>query len=192
MPGMQDKHPCPEVEHLSRAKLLALFISEPATLSTPMHKAVTGIFPFYPDHLGHLVEPKDSSSARYFFVKKSSLSYALALLSREVMPSLLVGSITTGMIAFAALLLSLRKSTRAQPLVLMIVFGGLVAFYSIFSSVFGDGYVDLHKHAVGFLVGIALQLAAIIVLLAGWLLRYLPLPNSRKISAFASPSNMAR
>ncbi len=181
VPGIIENHPCPEVAHVSRAKLIGIFISEPRTFFEPMRKAIIGTLPFYPDFLGHLAEPKDSSSQRYLLLKKSSLSYILAKLPADAMPMLALSSIALGIIAFAATLAALPA--RAQPLVSVIMFGGLVSFYSIFSSVFGDGYVDLQKHGVGFLVGVALQIAATGILLAGWLLRQIPSPKATATQA---------
>ncbi len=41
--------------------------------------------------------------------------------------------------------------------VTLIVAGGGVAFYALASSVFGDGYIGMPKHAVAFPIGIAAE-----------------------------------
>lgn len=182
-PGIMQNHPCPEVQHLSRAKLAEVFISDPRTFLEPMRKAIVGLRPFYPDYLGHLTEPNDKNSDRYLLLKKSSLSSALVALPASTMPAIVYGSIFFGIAALGSTCISLRTHACPKPLVLMILFGSAVSFYSIFSSVFGDGYVDLQKHAVGFLVGIAFQVAALVLLLAGWLVNRIPLPETAAAQA---------
>lgn len=39
-------------------------------------------------------------------------------------------------------------------------------FYSVFSSIFGDGYTEIPKHAVGFTIGLAFQVSGLINFLA--------------------------
>jgi len=175
MPDVIQHHPCPEVEHVSRAKLIGIFISDPATLLEPMHKALIRIRPFYPDHIGHMTDPSDGSSQRYLLLKRSSLSTALAALPADYMLSITLASILLGLAAMISIGASLRSRTSPPSFAWMILLGGLFSFYALFSSVFGDGYVDMQKHAVGFLVGLAFQLTGVTFLSVTWLIDRRPI-----------------
>ncbi len=169
-PGVQQEHPCPEVESLSRAKLIGLFISDPATFIEPMRKAIIGIYPFSPPYLGHLENTQDSDSRTYLFMKKSSLSYLLTGIPKNSMPVFVLISTIVSLAALTLIGASTLKPSHNQPFLVMIFLGGLVIIYSISSSVFGDGYAELQKHAVGFLVGVTFQITGASALVVNSLL----------------------
>lgn len=158
-PEVQQNHPCPEVQKLSRAKLIKLFISDPSIFIETIHKATIGILPFYPSYLGHLENAMDSNSERYLLLKKSSLSYALAKMTKDVFYAFVVSSIFLGLplLILGAALKTIDSCNRL--FLMMIGLGSFVILYSISSSVFGDGYHELQKHAVGVLIGIAFQVS---------------------------------
>lgn len=167
-PGVQDNHPCPNVETLSRAKLLGLFVSDPSTFVEPMRKAIIGVHPFYPPYLGHLEDTKDRGTASYQLLKKTSLSDALASIPKNYTPFIFLASMLVGLVAFGAIVVSLSKRTEIRPFLMMLCLGGLVVLYSIASSVFGDGYAELQKHAVGFLVGLTFQIIGAVGFMVHW------------------------
>lgn len=169
-PGVQQKHPCPEVENLSRAKLIGLFISDPATFIEPMRKAIIGIHPFFPPYLGHLENIQDSNSRIYLFMKNSSLSHLLAGIPKDSMPVFVLISTIVSLAVLMLIVASILKPPHSQSFLIMISLGGLVIIYSISSSVFGDGYAELQKHAVGFLVGVTFQIAGATALVVNSLL----------------------
>jgi hypothetical protein len=162
-PSVQQIHPCPEVESLSRLKLIGLFISDPATFIEPMRKAAIGIHPFYPNYLGHLEDKQQSNRFSYLLLKKSSLSYMLALTPKDYMPFFVLTSIFFCLTALAATTFLIPRLHHIRFFLTMIFLGGLVTVYAISSSVFGDGYVELQKHGVGVLIGIAFQITGAIM-----------------------------
>ena len=165
MPGIQKNHPCPEVKNIKRIRLPKLFITDPSTFIVPMRKAAIGIVPFYPSHLGHFEKAPYKNTGRYIMLQKSSFSYVMAKVLKNIMPTFVLADIIISLIA-AFITFSVKSlASHNKFLFALIGLGGFVAFYSIFSSVFGDGYSDLPKHSVCFLIGIALQLSGIIIML---------------------------
>jgi len=182
-PGVQQNHPCPEIEGLRRAKLIGLFINDPATFVEPMRKATIGIHPFYPPYLGHLEDIQQGNSSNYLFLKKSSLSSVLTVIPKDYMPFFVLVSMFASLVALASIGFLISSHNNTQPFVMMICLGGLVIIYSISSSVFGDGYAELQKHAVGFLIGVTFQIAGVITLVANWSLnRPFSLKNEGKMN----------
>jgi hypothetical protein len=47
---------------------------------------------------------------------------------------------------------------------LMAGLGGCLTSYALFSSVFGDGYYEMQRHAVGVTIGLIFQLSALVML----------------------------
>jgi hypothetical protein len=161
-PGIQDSHPCREVQQLSRIKLIKLFFMDPSTFINPMRKAIAGTIPFYPPYLGHLENPQDAASVKYLLVKATSFStvaakmperafYWVALLSMLLSPCVLAAR-------------NSDAESDGLPLA-MLGLGGMLTLYSVSSSVFGDGYTELQKHGVGFLIGFSFQLTALALFL---------------------------
>jgi hypothetical protein len=178
-PDVQQKHPCRKLRKLSRATLIKLFIDDPSTFVQPMRRATIGILPLYPSFLGHLEDASDGNSGKYLFLKKSSLSYQLAKLDEDYF---LIFSLISFFLAPVFIMgLTMGNVSEHNRLFMgMIGLGGVVTFYSIFSSVFGDGYSALPKHAVLFLEGVSFQLAGLFLMLMYW--------AKERISAYRSKS----
>lgn len=147
-PGVMDHHPCPDVEKLSRVQLLSLFVHDSTTLRGPMHLALERTFPLYPVSLGQLTDPETAHTARYRLLRVTSLSHLLTREGAKGYMAAAVAALALGLVAFVAWLRA-GRCTRAFRLTLaMIWLGSGTIFYSVASSVFGDGYTELQKHAV--------------------------------------------
>lgn len=168
-PGIHQNFPCPEVENLSRFKLIKLFIRDPSTFKEPIRNAILGVLPFYPPYLGHLENKTDENSLKYLFLKKSSLSYILAKITKEDFYNFILISITFGLFSLILWITLKNINSSYRFLLMMVSMGSLVIFYSISSSVFGDGYIALQKHAVGLLIGVAFHLVGLILLFMNWI-----------------------
>lgn len=142
---------CPEVASISRLKLLNLAVQQPATIAktllagTEAYQPVYGFFPqLYPHHASELSPGMYASSPSSLMV---SAPRGLYLGMVAVMAVLAAGAF------IYALLPRGRQSLWAHA----IWIGGLLCFYSIFSSVFGDGMVEVERHAAVFLPGFILM-----------------------------------
>lgn len=157
-PGVSiDNHPCPDIERVSRAKLIRLFIAFPSTFFEPMRKAIYSLPPFYPGNLGRFENPSEERSAKFRLLQVTSLSYWLGKVPLDVFFAGVLISMFISPLLFVACFLK-RCSQRYRLSFALIGLGGGVVFYSIFSSVFGDGYVEFQKHAVAFLIGLSFQI----------------------------------
>lgn len=157
--GVQENHPCPEVQKLGREKLAALFITQPKTLINPVIRAASETSPFYPSYLG-VTEKKSKESLRALdSFKYSSLSTYVEKFIGENDGWLPFSSLITLTVVFVLGWNQKRKKNsleRAKAPLALIAAGGLLVIYSIFSSVFGDGYTEMPKHALGLLLTFSL------------------------------------
>lgn len=162
-PGLPENHPCPELEELSRIRLLKLFVLNPSTFFRPMYKATVEARPFYPTNLGHLENPAESTSGKYIFLKETSLSTWFAKLPPKVYSLVVLISMISGPIFILMLVLRNKviknDNEFNRSVIAMIGLGGVTTLYAIAASVFGDGYIDVQKHAVAFMIGIAFQVS---------------------------------
>ena len=174
-PGLQQNHPCPEVERLSRIRLIKLFLMEPSTFFRPMFKMISDVRPFYPSTLGRFENPADSNTIKYALIAGTSFSTLFTALPLEVHAWLALTSFVSGPLFIFLLAVGNKFSRRDNTEVSRVAFamiglGGIETFYTIASSVFGDGYAEPQKHAVAFLIGIVFQLVgAVFALLSAWL-----------------------
>ena len=166
-PGVQQSRPCPEVEKLGRVRLLRLFVMDPSTFFTPMQKAMVGVRPFYPVYLGHLESPAERGSTRYRLLKETSFSSLLAGIPGDALLVLSFLSMVLGP-PFLITLTTRENSEFKRFLLAMIGLGGVTTGYAIASSVFGDGYAELQKHAVVFTTGMAFQAVGLILLVSDY------------------------
>lgn len=156
--------PCPAVAQVSRMKLLALFVSQPRTLLVPMYRITLGAKPLYPDYLG-VIEAGDAEEAqgKLELVRTMSLSTWLSGLPPRLYVGLTCLGLLGGGLAFLILLRSFRDrdgiSAGKAPLAVLSL-GAFASLYALFSSVFGDGYIEMSKHAVIFGVGLTFQVVA--------------------------------
>lgn len=169
--GVQENHPCPSVLNLSRIKLIGLFVLDPSTFAVPVWKTLKLMQPLYHPDLGYLEDTKMAETFEYKFLYFSSLSSVLSRLTPNNFAILSLVCMGLGLIFFGLTIIKLAvgKLADSVPSVLLGV-GGITITYSICSSVFGDGYADVPKHGVMFIVGVSFQLAAIMIFLQGYLL----------------------
>ncbi|MCB9799795.1 MAG: hypothetical protein H6757_03450 [Candidatus Omnitrophica bacterium] len=164
-PGIQQNHPCPQIETLSRVRLFRLFILQPSTFFKPMYKALIRICPFYSNRLGHLERPADRESGRYGLFKITSFSNLLVALPRPMYFWMIVISmISWPVFMFLAIRgdQPMKKNSEHYRLMFtMLSLGGLTVFYAVVSSVFGDGYADISKHTVVLINGMIFQVGAV-------------------------------
>lgn len=162
----EGEKPCPEVVQVSRSQLPGLFITQPSTFLLPMYQALLQVRPFNPDYLG-IVEPSagDAGVRKLETVRPLSLTQALATLPLAAYFALLAMLTTSAVMVCIALLMGRRRlqslSALQRGAMTMQVTGASVAFYALFSSVFGDGYIEIIKHAVAFPLGLTFQLVSL-------------------------------
>lgn len=166
-PGMQENHLCPEVKDSSRIRLLGLFFEQPVTLYEPLYMASQQLHPFYPEYLGYLEEPGIENTRRYQFAKSLNFTRVIGSLGANTGVWLLVSGSALALIAIMVLLgggvhSATKTLYQARFGLWLIALGGSVMFYSVFSSIFGDGYAEIPRHAVGFTVGLAFQVSGLI------------------------------
>ena len=191
--GLSSYHPdqnslnnCPEIQKVSRAKLLKLFSQDPATLIIPIVKFTKEMELFYPDYLGLTIPGDANALKKHEFIKKISFSNIISKIDSSaffiIVLILFISSFFTGLV-----LLFLPKKTPLELSSYMYLFtiGGLTVGYSIASSVFGDGYIEAAKHAVLFLGGVYLQIIGLtfsILLLARLLFNKITVYRETKIN----------
>ena len=168
-PGFQQNNPCPDVAHVGRARLPGLFLQEPSIFFDVMSKGIVWSWPLYPSHLGMYASGASASSPVLKIARDTSL---IPRLTEDIKPTYffptVVGSMVVGLVAIAATiaLVLRRKPTPAWVLwtASALGLGGCTALFAIASSVFGDGYSDIQKHAVGVGLGLNLQASAVVAL----------------------------
>lgn len=157
---------CPEIAHVSRAKLLPLFATDPGTFWRPFVKGMRELYPFHPENLGYQEKGTVVDAATLALAQQTSTSYALKRFHDWNPHSSLWGFIAVFAAAPLLLLAALRCSRPAVSNALLCAgIGGVMACYSILSSIFGDGYVEVEKHSVAFSTGMAFFFTGILVLL---------------------------
>lgn len=160
---VEGSRPCPAVVDVSRSRLPLLFMTQPETLVKPMYRIALGIRPLYPDYLG-VVEPHAGTPAerKLALARATSFTTWVAALPEPLYLALVGAGMLGSMLAALLLCLGIGRGMgevqRAQLAFLLL--GGAVVFYALFSSVFGDGYIEMAKHAVAFGVGLVFQCVA--------------------------------
>lgn len=161
-PGVALKHPCPEVEHLSRFQLIKLFVLDPPTFYMPLYKAVVRTNPFGAYYLGYLENPADPRTQRYeSLFKGTSFTTFLALFPPQAQCLLALLSVVCGGVLFCNLAAWTSSKELTRLILAMIAVGGGTTIYTIASSVFGDAYVEIPRHAMVFMIGAAFQICGI-------------------------------
>ena len=178
VPGFQENNPCPEIAGASRLRLAAQFFVEPGLFFGPMSNAIRSFRPLYPDHLGRFEDPRDADSPWYRTMVRTSMTHWSSALSDTAFVRSMVVFMVLGLAAgLCALVLLGRRGAmdgngqRWLPACAFWGLGSLTVVYALASSVFGDGYSDFPKHAVGGLVGLAfgiVGLALLVCNLLGW------------------------
>lgn len=172
-PELANGHPCPEIFNVKRSQLLSLFVSQPATLFMPLWRGLSEVRPLYPDYLG-VIAPDNSAAAVKLKVAQSiAASTWFMRLPDVVFKGLVIGLMLLNPVLWILLIKSIRPHSRLaselRGFLFLACLGGLTCGYAVFSSVFGDGYIEMQKHAVLFLPGLLAVLAAALSYLV-WLL----------------------
>lgn len=179
-PELASGHPCPEIFNVKRSQLLSLFVSQPSTLFTPLWRGLSEIRPLYPDYLG-VIAPDNSAAIVKLNVSNSiAASTWLMRLPEVVFKGLIVSLMLLNPMLWVLLIISIRPHSQLKSelrgFLFLACLGGLTSSYSVFSSVFGDGYIEMQKHAVLFLPGLLAVLAAALSCLV-WLVGYVARQN---------------
>ena len=157
---------CPGVGGVSRGRLVPLFLAQPGTFFRPLAAAVAKAQPSY-TALAHFERPGDAALWRFRVLYATSLSTWLRLLPEAAYASLVWIATVSGVFVLPVIgaflaraeLSARRPIARAAALPLL---GGIVCAYAVASSVFGDGYTELARHAACVLVGVACFLAGLV------------------------------
>ena len=169
-PGFQQEKPCPEVYSLSRLRLFKLFAYDPNMLIAPMMHALSISRPALLQYVGHFEKPADEAGRRYRWLNATSMSTLVADLPYGpyralIILSCLAGPLALGLTLYRGVRLRERGGDALGGALLLAGLGGLLGFYGLFSSVYGDGFGDMPRHAIGLLLGIDLQIGAVVLLL---------------------------
>lgn len=153
---------CPEIQKISRGRLLKLFIQDPPTFFMPIIKFTDEMKFFYPHYLGVIIPGDTNALKKIEYVISISFSNIINKINSSLFFTIIfiffITSIVTGFILlFAYKTLSLELTSY----IYLFTIGGLTVGYSIASSVFGDGYIEAAKHSVLFLGGVYIQLIAL-------------------------------
>lgn len=141
---------CPEVAQVSRLKLVNLAIGQPATIAKTLLAGVDEYQLVY-GFIRYLFPHHASTLAPTLFATSPS-----SLIVAAPRPAYHAGIAAMVLIAAAAFVFSLTPRGRSSTWAYAIWMGGLLCFYSIFSSVFGDGLLEVERHAAVFLSGFIL------------------------------------
>jgi hypothetical protein len=153
-PGVANNLPCPEVASVSRVSFLRLFASDPQSFGKPMWLALQKTRPLQLHYLPNAENEGVRDSATYIFVKETSLSTWF-----DRLPHGAYAMVACVMFVFGSIYAVMR---RDRVYALPIAVASVLAFYAIFSSVFGDGFMELAKHATAFTMGLLLYVSAAI------------------------------
>jgi hypothetical protein len=156
--------PCPEGLSVNRARLIPLFLRMPRTFFAPLHQAILKSRPFHLDYLGQAEQAERRSTFVFRFLRATSLLTWLSTLPNGFYCLLVYASMLLGMVCLALLVARSMRDPGwvACPLLALAGLGGATTFYAVVSSVFGDGFSEVPKHAVCLGVGLAFQLGAAI------------------------------
>lgn len=168
VPGYQENNPCPEIVRASRARLALLFFQDFNIFYSPMKNAVLSAHPLYPNMLEKYEKPQDADTPVQRFMQTTSITQGINAVSRETFSFASLLLMALGLPAAIALALwgrSMPSSMRGGATMLML--GAVLCVYALASSIFGDGYADFPKHAVGMYVGLAYQCVGVLLVLHG-------------------------
>lgn len=137
-PGVQQRHPCPEVYRLSRARTAAVVLGEPVALARMARTALPRTRPLILDHIG------TASGGRVPWLARLSLSTIVDKLPPAVYAAVFALLAAAGLLCF---LVACAGATSLGPPWVLVLLLALTTFEVLAASLFGDGYVDLSKHA---------------------------------------------
>jgi hypothetical protein len=112
---------------------------------------------------GEFARAADAERPVFRLIRATSLSDMLDRLPMPIYEAVIIASAASAMAFVPLWLIALvvdRIQGTAGAMLTLLTLGGGVSFYSIASSAFGDGPADVHRHALGIVLGLAAQLAA--------------------------------
>ena len=147
---------CPEVAQVSRVKLLHLALAQPTTIGKTMLAALDDYQSVYA-FIKYTFFQHPSELAPGFYA--SSPSTLMEAAPRSIYRATVA---VMALLAAVAFVYSLTARGRRSLAANASWLGGLLCFYSIFSSVFGDGMVEVERHAAVFLTGFIMLWAGVV------------------------------
>lgn len=153
-PGVIDKHPCPDVVSVSRARLIPLFATQPSTLFRPIIGFSEKSKPIYLNYMGHYETPAMSNSRIYNIAVATSATTYLDKLPARAFGALML------FVAFVSMMSILFRRT---PESYAFAISGMTILYTIASGVFGDGYFEAAKHGLLIGFGFFIQISCILL-----------------------------
>lgn len=190
-PGVQEFHPCPALISSSRLSLVPLVWTDPMAFVRPLHHAVHNARPMLLTYLGNLEDERTQDSAWYQFIRITSLSTPLDALPQRAFDTLMYLSFAFGLVGIMMSATHLRRvrplkdpmgANMASTAWFLTGLGGLTTFYALATSVLGDGFSEIAKHAV--IVGMGLVFQIVALCIGGFALLF---ANERAVASFASP-----
>lgn len=182
-PDVAQNHTCPEVAKTSRTKLVLLFASELRTFTAPIWKTMNVYHPSFPANIGYAEESGGTNSNLFVFARATSLTTIMQMMTPFTLALLLLSAIAIGLASTIPFSIFIFKpqiapsSNFMKSAITCLCLGGFIVFYSIATTVFGDGYAEVPKHAMLTNLGLFVQLAGVLFYL---------IPSLKKIYAINS------
>jgi hypothetical protein len=158
---------CPEALAMPRRRLVALAATEPATLLRIAMRALPQLQDWRLGYLGSVegLQYAGSNSVRAVAgAPAGSIGPVVAGLSLSAFMQMLAGSgaiFLMSMVVCAVVCVPAAASRRSAPLALTLYALTGIAWYAILSAIFGDGYVEVARHAQ--LASVALCATAVVL-----------------------------
>jgi hypothetical protein len=181
-PGIMEHHPCPEVRHASRLRLIKLFLLQPATFFRPIVRGIDHLRPIlFKQRLGIFENPQAGRSNIFRSTQLTSLSTFLDAISDRFFNSIIYVAIALGFASaiYVSVALGLASTQRvfmwrldAKSLnggVFLLGIAGSTIFYAVAASVFGDGMNELNKHATVVAFSVGLGILAVLIMICSLL-----------------------
>jgi hypothetical protein len=182
------KSTCPEALVMPRRRLASLVATEPATLLRATLRALPQLQDWRLGYLGSVegLRYAGSDSVRAVAgAPASSIGPLLAGVPSSVFLQMLAASAAIFLVSAVACVAA-GVSGRSSPLALTLYALTGIAWYAVMTSIFGDGYVELARHAQ--LASVALYAAAVVLAAALFapLLGIFGVANGRAVVAAAA------
>lgn len=159
-PGVQERHPCPEVAGVSRLRLALLAAEQPRFLARLTREGLDRAWPWKLRYLGSVAGEERGDAGKHVF----SVSDLLERLPRSALDLLFLLSLPAGLLAAAASRRIGSPGRRSTALVALVL--GASAWVVFYSALFGDGTFEFQKH-VHLLTSYLLALLVVAAFAAG-------------------------
>ena len=157
---------CPEALAVQRRRLLALVMSEPMTLLRGALRALPQLQDWRLGYLGS-VEGARYAGNESVLATAGAFANSIAAVAPAMRLSAFLQLLTASaaiFLASAAACVVAGVTARSSPLALTLYALTGIAWYAIVTSIFGDGYVEVARHA--HLASVALSAAAVVLIAA--------------------------